>query len=77
MNTLFAVFNNIQTNLFPWLEEELDPLSDKEQQFVRVIALLDLQKHMHEFCGSRLGRKCKSRNKLASVVCGSKTPFEK
>ena len=67
MNTLFAVFNNIQTKLFPWLEEELDPLSDKEQQFVRVIALLDLQKHMHGYSGSRLGRKCKSRSKLAKA----------
>lgn len=67
MNTLFAIFNNIQTNLFPWLEEELDPLSDKEQQFVRVIALLDLPKHMQGFCGSRLGRKCKSRSKLAKA----------
>ena len=67
MNTLLAIFNNIQSNLFPWLEEELDPLSDKEQQFVRVIALVDLQKHMHEFCGSRLGRKCKSRTKLAKA----------
>jgi hypothetical protein len=32
MNTLFQVFNSIQNCLFPWLEETLDPLSEKEQK---------------------------------------------
>jgi hypothetical protein len=67
MNTLFDIFNSIQSNLFPWLEEELDPLSKKEEQFVRVISLLDLRKHMQGFCGCRIGRKRKSRSKLAKA----------
>jgi len=33
MSTLFSIFNTIQYKLFPWLEEELDPLTEKEQQF--------------------------------------------
>ena len=30
MNTLFAIWNSIQTQLFPLSEKELEPLSDKE-----------------------------------------------
>ena len=67
MNALFEIFNNIQTKLFPWLEEELDPLSEKEQQFVRVITLLDLCKNMQGYRGCRIGRKRKSRTNLAKA----------
>jgi hypothetical protein len=67
MNTLFEIFNNIQSNLFPWLEEELDPLSEKEQQFVKVISLLDLGKHMKEYSGCGVGRKRKSRINMAKA----------
>lgn len=67
MNTLFDIFNSIQSNLFPWLEEELDPLSEKEQQFVKVVSLLDLGKHMKEYMGCGVGRKRKSRSSLAKA----------
>jgi hypothetical protein len=43
MSTLFHIFNSIQNTLFPWLEEALDPLSEKEQKFVQVVSLMDLQ----------------------------------
>ena len=49
MNTLFDIWNNIQSTLFPWLEEELDPLTEKEQKFVKVVSLLGLEKHMKEY----------------------------
>ena len=39
MNTLFDIWNNIQSTLFPWLEEDLDPLTEKEQKFVKVVSL--------------------------------------
>ena len=39
MSTLFSIFHSIESSLFPWLEEELDPLSEKEQQFVQVVSL--------------------------------------
>lgn len=67
MNTLFDIFNSIQSNLFPWLEEELDPLSEKEQQFVKVVSLLDLGKHMKEYRGCGVGRMRKSRISLAKA----------
>ena len=67
MNTLFDIWNNIQSNLFPWLEEELDPLSEKEQQFIEVVSLLDLGKHMKEYGGCGIGRKRKSRISLAKA----------
>lgn len=67
MNTLFDIFNSIQSNLFPWLEEELDPLSEKEQQFVKVVSLLDLGKHMKEYRGCGVGRRRKNRISLAKA----------
>ncbi len=67
MNTLFDIFNSIQSNLFPWLEEELDPLSEKEQKFVKVVSLLDLGKNMKEYRGCGVGRKRKNRISLAKA----------
>jgi len=67
MNTLFDIFNSIQSNLFPWLEKELDPLSEKEQKFIKVVLLLDLGKHMKEFMGCGVGRKRKNRSSLAKA----------
>ena len=67
MSTLFSIFNTIQYKLFPWLEEELDPLTEKEQQFVQVISLIDLSSHMKDYCWSGSGRKPKSRPSLAKA----------
>jgi len=46
MSTLSQIFNSIQHTLFPWLKDALDPLSAKEQKFVQVLSLMDLQTHM-------------------------------
>jgi hypothetical protein len=67
MNTLFDIWNNIQSNLFPWLEEELDPLTEKEKQFVSIISLLDLSKHLRHYAWCGIGRKRKSRLNLAKA----------
>lgn len=67
MSTLFDIWNTIQTKLFPWLEQELDPLSDKEKEFVRVVALLDLPSHMKQFLWRGFGRKKKSRISMAKA----------
>ena len=64
MNTLFNIFNSIQYKLFPWLEEELDPLTQKEQQFVQVVSLIDLENQMKHFNWRGIGRKPKSRISL-------------
>ena len=49
MSNRFDIFHNIQSPLFPWLEEELDPLTEKEQQFVRVVSLIDLERKMTQY----------------------------
>jgi len=67
MSTLFDVWNTIQTKLFPWLEEELDPLSEKEREFVQIVSLLDLPDHMKEFRWQGFGRKKKSRLNMAKA----------
>ena len=77
MSTLFDIWNTIQTKLFPWLEQELDPLSDKEREFVQVVSLLDLPSHMKEFSWRGLGRKKKSRINMAKAfVAKSVYKFE-
>lgn len=36
MNNLFDIWHSTQVRLFPWFEERLDPLSEKEKEFVQV-----------------------------------------
>jgi len=67
MSKLFDIWHTTQTILFPWLEERLDPLSKKEQQFVRVISLMDLRKHLHEYCWIGIGRKREDRGLIAKA----------
>lgn len=61
MSTLFDIFHSIESSLFPWLEEELDPLSEKEQQFVRVVSLINLEKNMTQYHWYGRGRKRRDR----------------
>ena len=67
MSTLFDIWYTIQQKLFPWLEQELDPLSEKERNFVQIISLLDLPSHMKEFRWRGFGRKKKSRLCIAKA----------
>ena len=46
MSNLFYIFSSIQNTLFLWLEEALDPLSEKEQKFVQALFLMNLEIHM-------------------------------
>jgi hypothetical protein len=39
------------------LEKELDPLMEKQQEFVRVSELAEVQKHMRPYRRQRIGRK--------------------
>ena len=57
MHTLSKMWHSIQNTLFPWLEEELDPLTEKQRQFVSVMELLDPVPFLTQFqwCGN--GRK--------------------
>ena len=77
MSTLFNILNTIQTQLFPQLEQKLDPLSEKEQEFVYIVSLLDLPSHMNQFCWRGFGRKKKSRFNMAKAfVAKSVYKFE-
>jgi hypothetical protein len=67
MSTLFAIWNTIQTRLFPSLEQELDPLSEKEREFIQVVSLLDLPNHMRQYQWHGFGRKKKSRINIAKA----------
>jgi hypothetical protein len=67
MSTLFDIWNTIQSSLFPRFEEQLDPLSEKEQQFIKVVSLLDLGKHLKSYAWRGIGRRRKSRLSLAKA----------
>jgi len=57
MSPLFNIWQSIQHTLFPWLEQELDPLTEKEREFVQVIELAEVQKHMSPYRWQGIGRK--------------------
>jgi len=77
MSTLLNMLNTIQTKLFPQLEQKLDPLSEKEREFVQVISLLDLPSQTNQFCWRGFGRKRKSRLNMAKAfVAKSVYQFE-
>ena len=61
MNILKAVFNTIQNTLFPWIEEPLGPLTEKEKQFVEIVILMNLPEHMRDYRWKGIGRKKKDR----------------
>jgi len=67
MSTLLGIWNTIQAQLFPSLEQELDPLSKKEREFIQVVSLLDLPKYMKEYRWHGFGRKKKSRISIAKA----------
>jgi Transposase DDE domain/Transposase domain (DUF772) len=67
MSTLYDVWNTIQKQLFPSFEQELDPLTKKEQEFIQVVTLLDLPSHMKSYLWRGFGRKRKSRLAMAKA----------
>ena len=67
MSTLSHIWHSIQNSLFPWLEETLDPLTEKEQRFVQVVSLMDLQGHMTQYRWHGKGRKRKDRTSIAKA----------
>ena len=49
-NTLSAYWNKIQGNLFPTLEEELPPLTQKQQQLISILELIRIEEFVPAFC---------------------------
>lgn len=61
MSTLFNIWHTIQHTLFPWMEEVLEPLTDKQREFVRVIELAEIEKHIKPYRWTGIGRKREDR----------------
>ena len=61
------IWSSIQSFLFPMLEEELGPLSKKEQQFVRVCELCDLGCFLAPYEWKGKGRPLSSRLAIAKA----------
>ena len=65
MHILFSPWHSIQQNLFPHLEKELDTLSEKEKEFIRVVEFSEIDKFLGPYGWSGNGRKPKDRKALA------------
>jgi hypothetical protein len=61
---LAQYWSNIQAYLFPFLEEELDPLSEKQQQLVSILELIRIEQYIPNYSGYE-GRPQKSRYAIA------------
>lgn len=57
-------WNTIQGNLYPWLEEELDPLTAKQQQFINILELVRIERFIPDLRGFE-GRPKKTRTAIA------------
>ena len=64
MQALLTLWNTIQSTLFPWLEEELDPLTEKQKHFVSVIELMNPRSFLKQFRWKGNGKKPKNRLNL-------------
>jgi hypothetical protein len=78
LGTLNKIWNTIQIQILPCLEQEPDPLSHKEREFVQLVSLLELPSHMPEFRQQGFGKRkmpnqhgkghcCKVCNKLEPI----------
>jgi len=52
MKKLSQYWRNIQGTLFPWLEEELEPLTEKQQQLVTVLEIARIEEFIRHYPGS-------------------------
>lgn len=62
--TLSQYWNKIQGSLFPWLEEELDPLTEKQQQLIEILELVRIEQFLPDLFGCK-GRPPKTRDAIA------------
>jgi len=62
---LSQVWLKIQVSLFPWIEEELGPLTEKQQKLVQILELIRIEEHLHSYYGGS-GRPLSDRVSIAS-----------
>lgn len=63
-NVLSQYWDRIQGSLFPWLQEELDPLTKKQQQLVTILELVRIEQFIPDYRGCE-GRPLKTRTAIA------------
>lgn len=63
-DTLSQFWERIQGSLFPRLEEELSPLTEKQQKLVSILEIIKIEYFLPDFWG-RVGRPQKARAALA------------
>jgi len=61
---LSQYWNKIQGSLFPWLEEELDPLTEMQQKLITILELVRIEQFLPDTFGFE-GRPPKTRSALA------------
>lgn len=61
---LSRIWNHFQTTLFPWLQEELGELTEKQKQLVEVLELAQIETHL-PYVGRVPGRPLESRSAIA------------
>lgn len=49
LGSLSHYWDNIQTTLFPWLEERLDPLTEKQQQLVTILEMVRIEQFLPDY----------------------------
>lgn len=62
--TLSHYWDKIQGSLFPWLGEELDPLTKKQQQLIEILELVRIEEFLPDLIGCE-GRPPKTRSAIA------------
>ena len=65
MHILFSLWGSIQQCLIPHIEEHLEPLTKKEEEFVRTAELAAIDSHLGPFKWVGNGRKPASRKAIA------------
>lgn len=63
-STLSKYWEKIQASLFPWLEENLDPLTEKQQQLVSILEVVRIEKFLPYYYRCE-GRPQKTRSAIA------------
>lgn len=64
IGSLSNFWNRIQGSLFPFLEEELDPLTEKQRQLIAILELIRIEEFLPEYF-QRGGRPQKTRSAIA------------
>ncbi len=69
ISTLSQYWNRIQESLFPWIEEELGPLTQKQKQFIAILEMVRIERFFPDRFGYE-GRPQESRSAIARAFIG-------